>query len=164
MPKKGFYVVEVVYEKEPKPANVTQAFCAGIDLGVTNLATIAYFIEMLRYRLWDIDILINRTLVYGSLTALLALLYFGLIFVLQSLFEGMFHQSNAVAVVISTLVIAALFQPLRRRIQAIIDRRFYRRKYDSAKTLEAFSASSTPSLIRSPLALQWRHAPLSRPI
>src|SRR6185312_908442 len=76
---------------------------------------------ILRYRLYDIDILINRTLVYGSLTALLALLYFGLIVALQSLFQGMFHQNNTVAIVVSTLVIAALFQPLRRRIQAIID-------------------------------------------
>jgi len=79
--------------------------------------------------------------VYGSLTALLALLYFGLIVALQSLFQGMFHQNNAVAIVVSTLVIDALFQPLRRRLQAIIDRRFYRRKYDAAKTVEAFSAT-----------------------
>src|SRR6267154_6867363 len=78
-------------------------------------------IAMLRYRLYDIDVLINRTLVYGSLTALLALLYFGLIVALQSLFQGMFKQNNAVAIVVSTFVIYALFQPLRRRIQEIID-------------------------------------------
>jgi hypothetical protein len=97
--------------------------------------------SILRYRLYDIDLLINRTLVYGSLTALLALLYFGLVFALQALFQGLFHQNNAVAIVVSTLVIAALFQPLRHQIQAIIDRRFYRRKYDAARTVAAFSAT-----------------------
>lgn len=95
--------------------------------------------SMLRYRLYDIDVLINRTLVYARLTALLALLYFGLIVALQALFQGMFHQQNAVAIVVSTLIIAALFQPVRRRLQTIIDRRFYRRKYDAARTLAAFS-------------------------
>ena len=98
-------------------------------------------IALLRYQLWDIDLIINRTLVYGSLTALLTLLYFGLIFALQSLFQGLFHQNNAVALVVSTLAIFALFEPLRRRIQSSIDRRFYRHKYDAARIVEAFSAT-----------------------
>ena len=94
---------------------------------------------MLRSRLWNIDVLINRTLVYGTLTASLALIYAGLVITFQYFLRGFIGMTNNVAIVGSTLAIAALFQPMRRYIQAIIDRRFYRRKYDAAKTLEAFS-------------------------
>jgi hypothetical protein len=101
---------------------------------------IAVGFAVLKYRLYDIDIVINRTLVYGTLTITLVALYFGGIVVLQRVFVLLTGQQSTLAVVASTLLIAALFTPLRRRIQGFIDRRFYRSKYDARKTLEAFSA------------------------
>jgi hypothetical protein len=101
---------------------------------------VAIGFAVLKYRLYDIDIIINRALVYGSLTATLVVLYFGGIIILQRVFILLTGQQSTLAVVASTLAIAALFVPLRRRVQGFVDRRFYRRKYDARKTLEAFSA------------------------
>jgi hypothetical protein len=103
---------------------------------------VAIGVAVLKYRLYDIDLLINGTLVYGSLTVSLAVVYFGGVTVTQAIFRALTGQEEQpqLAVVVSTLVIAALFNPFRRRIQSFIDRRFYRRRYDAAKTLEAFSA------------------------
>jgi hypothetical protein len=105
------------------------------------LVPICTYVAILRYNLYDIDVVVNRTLVYGSLTAMLVALYFVGIVVLQRVFVLLTGQRSTLAVVASTLLIAALFNPLRRRIQSFMDRRFYRRKYDAAKTMEAFSAT-----------------------
>jgi hypothetical protein len=108
-------------------------------VGIVGVPT-AVGVAITRYRLYDIDILINRTLVYGTLSATLIALYFVGIVLMQRLFVILTGQQSTLAVVASTLLIAALFNPLRRRIQFFIDRSFYRRKYDARKTLEAFSA------------------------
>jgi len=120
-----------------------------IEFAVGILATLAVAsvptgvgVAILRYRLYEIDLLINRTLVYGALTAALVAVYFGGVTTIQAAFRALTGQEQQpqLAVVVSTLAIAALFNPLRRRIQSFIDRRFYRGKYDARKTLEAFSA------------------------
>jgi hypothetical protein len=116
----------------------------GIALISLGLLGVPIFtgVAIARYRLYDIDIVINRTLVYGALTAALVAVYFGGVATSQALLRTLTGQEQQpqLAIVVSTLAIAALFNPLRRRIQAFIDRRFYRSKYDAAKTLDTFSA------------------------
>ncbi len=105
------------------------------------LLTFSLGVAILRYRLWDIDVLIRRTLVYATLVTLLLLVYFGSVILLQSLFRTLTGQDSDLAIVLSTLMIAALFAPLLRRVRTFIDQRFYRRKYDAAQTVAAFAAT-----------------------
>ena len=129
-----------------------------VELGVVNLVPVWYLpgtdvlsvvilavpvmmgVAMLRYRLYDIDLVINRTLVYGALTATLALVYVGVVVSLQYAFRVLTGEGSQLVIVVSTLGIAALFNPLRHRMQDFVDRVFYRKKYDAAKTLRTFSA------------------------
>jgi hypothetical protein len=97
-------------------------------------------IAILRYRLYDIDRLINRTLVYGLLTAILGLIYAWAVLILGQAFGGVGRNPPSWAIAGATLAVAALFQPARRRIQAVVDRRFNRRRYNATRTIEAFSA------------------------
>jgi hypothetical protein len=105
------------------------------------LIPLSVTLAILRSRLWDIDVLINRTVVYGLLTATLLAVYLVLVFAGQTLLSSLLGHNNGLVLVGSTLIVAALFQPLRHRLQQVIDRRFYRRKYDAQKTLAAFSAT-----------------------
>jgi hypothetical protein len=112
-----------------------------ITFGLLLLIPLSFGFAMLRSRLWEIDVLINRTLVYGTLTVIVTGVYVGLIIGLSGLLRGIIRQDNSVAIVLSTLAIVVLFEPLRSRIQTMIDRRFYRRKYDAVKTVAAFSTT-----------------------
>jgi hypothetical protein len=106
------------------------------------LIPFSIMMAILRSHLWDIDIIIRRTLVYSLLTGLLALVYFGSVVVLQQAFRAVTGVSSDLAIIISTLGIAGLFGPLRRRVQEVIDRRFYRRKYDAQQVLARFGQNA----------------------
>ena len=123
----------------PEAGLVLDILSLGLLVALTTVP-IAAGVAILKYRLYDIDLIINRTLVYGALTATLSLSYLGGVVTLQTLFRSLTGQGSQLAIVASTLAIAALFSPLRRRVQNFVDRRFYRKKYDARRTLEAFSA------------------------
>jgi hypothetical protein len=139
----GVSLARGVFASEPMSPATLLAYLVGdtlIGYLAVLLIPVSIGFAVLRYHLFDIDIIINRTLVYVTLTVVLAVIFEGTIVVLQYLFRLLTDQESEIAVVASTLAIAAVFEPLRRRIQGVVDRSFYRSKYDARKTLEAFSA------------------------
>ncbi len=138
----GIGIVGMVLGPETGLPVVTPAhWPIAVTVGAWAVFPVAVAMAILRYRLFDIDVIIKRSLVYGVLTAMLAAVYFGGVVLLQPLFQGFTAYGSDLSVAVSTLVTALLFQPLRRRIQEIIDRRFYRRRYDAVQTLAAFGAA-----------------------
>lgn len=144
-----FFTITVIwtllFELFPLQSSSTRLILNMCFVGMATLLftilPISVVFSILRYRLWDIDIIINRTLVYGLLTGVLALLYYGSVVLFQGLLRTLTGQGYQFVVVVSTLLIAVLFNPLRRRIQESIDRRFYRRKYDAEQVLAQFAAT-----------------------
>jgi hypothetical protein len=138
----GIFVIRLGMSRQASAPSQESLLGIGIFfIGLAGLA-VASAIAIFRYRLWDIDIIIRRTLIFGLLTGTLALVYFSSVVLLGQVFQTLTGQQSPLAIVLSTLAIAALFSPLRRRIQNIIDRRFYRRKYDAQRTLANFAAVS----------------------
>jgi hypothetical protein len=140
------FVVPPIFQPPPEDALGTALVWAVIGnilfRGVFLLVPAAIIVAIVRYRLWDVDVVIRKTLVYGLVTGLLALLYLGSVLLLQTAFGQVVDEESPLIIVVSTLLIAALFGPLRRRLQEIIDRRFYRQKYDAQQVLARFAQTA----------------------
>ena len=146
----GFGILSTLVGSNPQQTTPDPLISMLINTGMTLFFMVIPFsigMAILRSRLWDIDIIIRRTLVYGALTALLALLYFGGVVVLQEILRAVTGQTSDLAIIVSTLAIAALFVPLRRRVQDVIDRRFYRRKYDAQQVLARFAQTARDEVV-----------------